>query len=93
MGVSIVNAVAQKGRDGASFNHRGEGYFGHARDQRPFLCAFMVPFCRKCVFSVRLIVSVLLRLVTFPTRLANCYCIHGLAEIVWDGRIPLRRRI
>jgi hypothetical protein len=26
------SAVAQKGRDGASFTRRGEGYFGHAVD-------------------------------------------------------------
>jgi len=31
------SAVAQKGRDGASFTRRGEGYFGHAVDGAPFL--------------------------------------------------------
>jgi hypothetical protein len=29
------SVVAQKGRDGASFTRRGEGYFGHSVDACP----------------------------------------------------------
>jgi hypothetical protein len=55
------SAVAQKGRDGASFNRLGEGYFGHPTAGRLFLRPDLVLCCDKCVFSVRRNVSFLLR--------------------------------
>jgi hypothetical protein len=89
---AIQAGYAQKGRDGASFKRRREGYFGHRYDQRSFSCAHLVLIGRLCVFSVQVNVFILFRSVTIPTEMAKCYFPQRLTECPYNGPVHARRR-